>query len=54
MYEDPRGRLWVFTKGGLAYFDGRRFVTVPGVSSKEVFSITGTNRATCGSRATRD
>jgi signal transduction histidine kinase/ligand-binding sensor domain-containing protein len=42
LFEDPRGRVWVFTRGGLAYFDGRRrFVSVPGVSSKEVFSIAG-------------
>ncbi len=41
LYEDPRGRIWVFTNGGLAYLDGKRFVPVPGVSSTQVFSITG-------------
>ena len=41
LFEDSRGRIWVFTKGGLAYFDGSRFVAVPGVPSQEVFSITG-------------
>jgi ligand-binding sensor domain-containing protein len=41
LFEDSRGRIWVFTKGGLAYSDGSRFVAVPGVPSQEVFSITG-------------
>jgi signal transduction histidine kinase/streptogramin lyase len=41
LFEDSRGRIWVFTKGGLAYSDGGRFVAVPGVPSEEVFSITG-------------
>ena len=41
LFEDSRGRIWVFTKGGLAYSDGSRFVAVPGVPSEEVFSITG-------------
>ena len=41
LFEDPRGRVWVFTNGGLAYSDGSRFVPVSGVPSKEVFSITG-------------
>ena len=34
LFEDPRGRIWVFTKGGLAYFDGSRFVAVPGVPAR--------------------
>jgi PAS domain S-box-containing protein len=27
--EDPSGRLWAGTRGGVAYFDGTEFVTVP-------------------------
>ena len=41
LFEDSRGRIWVFTKGGLAHSDGERFVAVSGVPSQEVFSITG-------------
>jgi signal transduction histidine kinase/ligand-binding sensor domain-containing protein len=41
MYEDTNGRLWVFTNRGLAHLDGQRLVHVPGVSSKQVFSMTG-------------
>jgi signal transduction histidine kinase/ligand-binding sensor domain-containing protein len=41
LYEDDRGRVWVFTAHGLAYFKGGRFVAVNGVTSEEVYSITG-------------
>ena len=41
LYEDDRGRVWVFTNHGLAYYKGGRFVAVNGVTSKEVYSITG-------------
>ena len=41
LYEDDRGRVWVFTNHGLAYFKGGRFVAINGVASKEVYSITG-------------
>ena len=42
LFQDDRGRIWVFTDGGLAYLtNDDRFVGVPGVPSKEVFSMTG-------------
>ena len=41
LFEDSRGRIWVFTKGGLAHSDGERFVAVSGVPNQEVHSITG-------------
>ena len=41
MYQDDAGRVWVFTAGGLAYFDSGRFVGVPGIPSTEAYSITG-------------
>jgi signal transduction histidine kinase/ligand-binding sensor domain-containing protein len=41
LFQDDRGRIWVFTGGGLAYLKDDRFVGVPGVPSKEVFSMTG-------------
>src|SRR6185369_999604 len=41
LYEDYRGRIWVFTAGGLAYFNDGRFVAVKDVPSGEVYSITG-------------
>jgi hypothetical protein len=31
MYEDDRDRIWIGTNGGVAYFDGRRFVPLTGV-----------------------
>ncbi len=42
LFEDNRGRIWVFAHG-LVYFDGQRFVPVDGVPSDEVYSITGDN-----------
>jgi signal transduction histidine kinase len=41
LFEDYRGRIWVFTNHGLAYFESGRFVAVSGVPSSEVYSITG-------------
>jgi PAS domain S-box-containing protein len=41
LFQDSRGRLWVSTNRGLAYFEGDRFVKVDGLPSKEVSSITG-------------
>ena len=42
LFQDDRGRIWVFTDGGLAYLTNNdRFVGVPGVPSKEVFSMIG-------------
>ena len=41
LFQDDRGRIWVFTDHGLAYFKDGRFVAVNGVASKEVYSITG-------------
>ena len=41
LFQDDRGRIWVFTGHGLAYFKDGRFVAVNGVPSEEVYSITG-------------
>ena len=41
LYEDYRGRIWVFTGRGFAYFNDGRFVAVNGVPSEEVYSIAG-------------
>jgi ligand-binding sensor domain-containing protein len=41
LFEDFRGRIWVFTGHGLAYFKDGRYVAVNGVPSEEVYSITG-------------
>src|SRR5579864_6229240 len=41
LFCDHRGRIWVFTGHGLAYFEDGRFVAVNGVPSTEVYSITG-------------
>jgi len=41
LFQDFRGRVWVTTNRGLAYVDDDRLVTVSGLTSKEVFSITG-------------
>src|SRR5271165_1970553 len=48
LFQDDRGRIWVFTARGLAYFAEGKFVAVKGVPSEEVYSITGTRRATSG------
>ena len=42
LFEDNRGRIWVFAHG-LVYFNGQRFVPVNGVPSDEVYSIAGDN-----------
>ena len=36
---DDRGRLWAGTREGVFYFDGVRFVRVPGLPGGDVFSI---------------
>ena len=41
LFQDDRGRIWVSTGHGLAYFKDGRFVAVNGVPSEEVYSITG-------------
>ena len=38
---DDRGRLWIGGREGLFYFDGRRFVSAPGVSGGSIFSMAG-------------
>jgi signal transduction histidine kinase len=43
MCQDDAGRIWVFTGHGLAWFNNGRFVSVDGVPSTEVYSITGDN-----------
>jgi signal transduction histidine kinase/ligand-binding sensor domain-containing protein len=37
---DDRGRLWASTSEGVSYFDGGRFVRIPGVPGGNIFSIT--------------
>ena len=39
--QDDRGRLWVGGREGVFYFDGRRFVLVPGIPGGSIFSIAG-------------
>ena len=41
LFQDFRGRIWVTTKSGLAYFEEDRFIAVSGLPSDEVASITG-------------
>jgi PAS domain S-box-containing protein len=41
LFEDPRGRLWMGTYGGLAYFDKEKFTPVPGQPGNDVASMTG-------------
>ncbi len=39
--QDDRGRLWAGTRAGVFYFDGGRFVPVPGITGGDIFSIAG-------------
>jgi len=39
--QDDRGRLWAGTREGVFYFDGGRFVPVPGITGGDIFSIAG-------------
>jgi len=39
--QDDRGRLWAGNHEGVFYFDGGRFVPVPGVPGGNIFSIAG-------------
>jgi len=39
--EDERGRLWASTGHGVFYFEGGRFIRVPGVPGGNTFSIVG-------------
>jgi ligand-binding sensor domain-containing protein len=41
LFQDDRGRIWVFTGHKLAYFKDDRFVAVNGIPSEEVYAITG-------------
>ena len=41
LYQDDRGRIWVFTGHGLAGFQDGKFVAVQGVPSEQVYSIDG-------------
>ncbi len=42
LFHDAGGRIWAtFAEHGLAYFQRGRFVRLPGVPSKEVYSISG-------------
>jgi PAS domain S-box-containing protein len=39
--QDNRGRIWVFTSRGVAYFDNGRFIRVSTVPGRQVFSSAG-------------
>lgn len=39
LYEDREGRLWAGANEGLAFFDGRQFVTVPGGQALAVYTF---------------
>src|SRR5262249_52381065 len=39
--EDERGRLWASTGHGVFYFEGGRFIRVPGVPGGNTFSVVG-------------
>ncbi len=41
LFQDDRGRVWVSTLGGTAYFENGRFVPVGGVRGGIVYSIAG-------------
>src|ERR1700733_8558334 len=41
LFEDDRGRIWVSTRRGVAYFENGRFISVSGVPAGEVYSIAG-------------
>ena len=41
LFADHRGRVWVSTYVGLAYFDRDRFFTVEGQPGNDIVSITG-------------
>jgi signal transduction histidine kinase/ligand-binding sensor domain-containing protein len=40
-FQDDRGLIWLYTDHGLAYCNHDRFVAVPDLPTKEVFSMTG-------------
>jgi PAS domain S-box-containing protein len=46
LFQDFRERVWVATNRGLAYVEDDRLVTVSGLTSKEVVSITGNKDGT--------
>jgi PAS domain S-box-containing protein len=41
LFQDPRGRIWLSTQNGLAYFAGDRFFPVKGQPGYDCSSITG-------------
>jgi len=41
LFQDHRGRVWVSTYGGLAYFDKEKFSSVGGQPGNDIVSITG-------------
>jgi len=42
LFQDDAGRLWLYASGELAYFNGNRFIALPGaVPGEEALSITG-------------
>jgi signal transduction histidine kinase/ligand-binding sensor domain-containing protein len=42
--QDDRGRLWASTTNGVFYFEGARFVRVPGIPGGYTYAITGDGR----------
>ena len=45
LFQDDAGRLWLFAAGELAYFNGKRFITLPrALPGEEAHSITGDNQ----------
>jgi len=42
--QDDRGRIWVSTRGGIAYLEKGEFISVPGVTAGQVHSIAGDNQ----------
>ena len=54
LFEDPRGRVWVFTKGGLGVFRRQQVRRRPRRAQRGgVLHNRETRRVTCGSRANR-
>jgi len=53
LFEDPRGRIWFGTHGGLVYYDRGRFFPVEGQPDSDIVSISGdeTNLWVAGPRA---
>jgi ligand-binding sensor domain-containing protein len=53
IFEDDRGRIWVATGRGVAYFENGRFIPLSNVPAGRVHSIIGMARGICGSTRSR-